>query len=42
LQIVMQLNLMRIKINGKVEGRVVASELLEVTSGGSVNGDIIT
>jgi len=32
----------RIKINGKVEGRVVASELLEVTSGGSVNGDIIT
>jgi len=32
----------QIKINGKVEGRVVASELLEVTSGGSVNGDIIT
>jgi len=32
----------QIKINGNVEGRVIASELLEVTSGGSVNGDIIT
>ena len=32
----------QIKIVGSVEGRVVASELLEVTSGGSVKGDIIT
>ena len=32
----------QIKIEGNVEGRVVASELLEVTSGGSVKGDIIT
>ena len=32
----------QIKIEGQVEGRVVASELLEVTSGGSVKGDIIT
>jgi len=32
----------QIKIEGSVEGRVVASELLEVTSGGSVKGDIIT
>ena len=32
----------QIKIIGSVEGRVIASELLEVTSGGSVKGDIIT
>ncbi len=32
----------KIKIVGSLEGRVVASELLEVTSGGSVKGDIIT
>ena len=32
----------QIKIVGKVEGKVVASELLEVTSGGAVKGDIIT
>lgn len=31
-----------IKVEGKVKGRVVASELLEVTSGGSIEGDIIT
>ena len=32
----------QIKVEGSVEGRVVASELLEVTSGGSIKGDIIT
>jgi len=32
----------QIKVVGKVEGRVVASELLEVTSGGSIQGEIIT
>ena len=32
----------QIKVEGKVKGRVVASELLEVTSGGSIEGDIIT
>ncbi len=32
----------QIKIEGKVKGRVVASELLEVTSGGSIDGEIIT
>ncbi len=32
----------QIKIEGNVEGRVVASEQLEVTSGGTVKGDIIT
>jgi len=32
----------QIKVVGKVEGKVVASELLEVTSGGSIKGDIIT
>jgi len=32
----------QIKIEGKVRGRVVASELLEVTNSGSINGDIIT
>ncbi len=31
-----------IKVEGDVTGRVIASELLEVTSGGSINGDIIT
>ena len=32
----------QIKVEGKVEGKVVASELLEVTNSGSINGDIIT
>jgi len=32
----------QIKIVGKVDGKVIASELLEVTSGGAVKGDIIT
>jgi len=32
----------KIKVEGKVEGRVVASELLEVISTGSIEGDIIT
>lgn len=32
----------KIKVEGSVKGRVVASELLEVTSGGSIDGDIIT
>jgi cytoskeletal protein CcmA (bactofilin family) len=32
----------QIKVEGKVEGRVVASELLEVTNSGVINGDIIT
>ena len=32
----------QIKVVGSVEGRVIASELLEVTSGGSIKGDIIT
>ncbi len=32
----------QIKVEGKVEGRVVASELLEVTNSGSINGEIIT
>ncbi len=32
----------KIKVEGKVEGRVVASELLEVVSTGSIEGDIIT
>jgi len=31
-----------IKIVGKLDGKVVASELLEITSGGAVNGTIIT
>jgi len=31
-----------IKIIGKLDGKVVASELLEITSGGAVNGTIIT
>ena len=32
----------QIKVEGKVKGRVVASELLEVVSTGSIEGDIIT
>ena len=32
----------QIKIEGSLKGKVVASELLEVTSGGSVEGEIIT
>ena len=32
----------KIKVEGKVDGRVVASELLEVVSTGSIEGDIIT
>jgi len=32
----------RIKIEGKVKGRVIASELLEVTNSGSIEGEIIT
>ena len=32
----------QIKVVGSVDGRVIASELLEVTSGGSIKGDIIT
>ncbi len=31
-----------IKIVGRLEGKVIASELLEITSGGAVNGTIIT
>ena len=31
-----------IKIVGKLDGKVIASELLEITSGGAVNGTIIT
>ena len=32
----------RIKVEGKVKGRVIASELLEVTNSGSIEGEIIT
>ncbi len=32
----------QIKIEGSLKGKVVASELLEVTSGGSIEGEIIT
>jgi cytoskeletal protein CcmA (bactofilin family) len=32
----------RIKVEGTVKGRVIASELLEVTNSGSINGEIIT
>ena len=32
----------QIKVEGKVKGRVVASELLEVTNSGSIHGEIIT
>ncbi len=32
----------QIKVEGKVKGRVIASELLEVTNSGSINGEIIT
>ena len=32
----------KIKVEGKVQGRVVASELLEVVSTGAIEGDIIT